>query len=342
MKKTLVLVLFIVLCLALCGCATVRYSVVITDGGARTYEFVVTYDDSVDLNSSEVLSLQTFFTYYANQNPRGEFVYDQNEPRKFTLRISYESVEDYYTAIGVTGDEVGEPIEGENQGLFKVYTQTLFTNADFASYALTYLSACDSAFVSDLSYYLTIRADQAAPTIRDTVRNIGLSKDVLGELQTQLAEYEEADKLADYVIVVLKDCGYDFAQVAFYLDYSHCYKSVQGVEPDEISVITTDMGSQTVYTWKFDPLNAKKIEITQTSPNVWIWEVIAIVFGVLVGAVCITMFFVGQKNGGNKMNKPVVESDNVNAKPTLDSTDDSDDIFAEDDSSDDDSFGEIE
>lgn len=302
MKKTLVLVMIAVLCVALCGCATVRYSVVISDNGARTYDFSVIFDETVDVDNQDIQTVKAYFSYYASKNPYSEYVFDENNPPQMSLRISYENVEEYYLAMGVTGDETGDSLEGVSKGLFKVYTQTLFEKADFVSYAISFLANTDVDFQPRLKTAFLSNVSGAESEIKSAVMQIVQADDFLGELSSALADSEYYEKIADYSFNCLKSAGYDFDKITFYLDYSHCYDSIKGVDPDEVGVIETESGKkQKVYTWQYDPSTTQKIQIEQTAPNTWIWELIAIIFGLAVGGTCVAVFIIQSKKNKNKI-----------------------------------------
>lgn len=345
MKKTLVLIVLAVLCVALCGCATVRYSITIQDNGARTYEFSVTFDETVDTASEDIQAVKTFFSYYASQNPYSEFIFDEKSPRQVSLRISYENIEEYYLALGITGDETGDSIEGVSKGLFKVYTQTVFEKSNFVSYAVSYLSSTDTSFSTKFRDSLISNKGNADGAIKTDLEQVLASDNFLDAFSDVLSDSENREKIADYSVLCLKSAGYDFDKVAFYFDFSHCYDSIEGVNPDEIGKIENSSGKkQKVYTWRYDPTTSQKIQIDQTAPNTWVWELIAVIFGVAVGATCVAVFVIKSKKDKNKkIASPVgaSENDNVNQDEELFSDSEEEKILklfenAEDNRSDDD------
>lgn len=345
MKKTLVLIVLAVLCVALCGCATVRYSITIQDNGARTYEFSVTFDETVDTASEDIQAVKTFFSYYASQNPYSEFIFDEKTPRQVSLRISYESIDEYYLALGITGDETGDSLEGVSKGLFKVYTQTVFERSNFVSYAVTYLSSTDTSFSTKFRDSLIVNKGNADGAIKTDLEQVLASDNFLDAFSDALNNSENSEKIAGYSVKCLQSAGYDFDKIAFYFDFSHCYDSIEGVNPDSVSKIENSSGKkQKVYTWQYNPTTSQKIQIDQTAPNTWVWELIAIIFGVAVGATCVAVFVIKSKKDKNKKNAVMVgTSENANVDQEKDLFSDSEEekilkLFenAEDNRSDDD------
>lgn len=302
-KRLIVLLALIVLSLALCGCATVRYSVIISDYGARIIDYTVIFDNPQTIKSKEFVSVKTFFEFLKSKNDHSEVIYDESDPKQIVYRITYEDQEDYYISNGITGDEPNEPLEGKSEGLFTEYEVTLleFDKADFMFYALTFLPYYDEALSDEIA--VNIDLEKCDPDIKSILQqaknNYNPERILLSFLQNEPTEIRA--KLADEVEKILNNIGYDFSKIQVFIDYSHVYKSVYAKDADEVSTIETATGKQTMYTWKLDPINSNKITIYQKAPNVWIWELIAVIFGIVVAAACIVAFVLKR----NKFNKQV-------------------------------------
>lgn len=316
MKKVLVIALFLILVLSLTGCATIRYSVTISTGGERVIDYSVIFDaDEVDLNEYQMV--EVYFSYLTSINENSEYVVGGDDNNELTFRIHYDSQTDYYIAMGITGYEVDEPLEPVDEGVFLRYESTLLDvdKADFASYALSYLSYCDSEIGEFAVDYLGTHG-QSAGICLDCIYGITTVEDSTREyINTLKSSVSCKDALADVAYESMKLMGYDLALLDIYFDYSHVYDSVEGINADSVDEKTMDLGTQKVYTWKLDPMSKNEIRVSQTTPNVWLWELVAIAAGVIVIAVGFTIVFVKSKSSNKKEKK----NDTEQNEPFIDS-----------------------
>lgn len=325
MKKTIFIVLILILLFTLVGCAEVTYSVNISDGGARVYEYKVTLDSNNSDTPKNIAIIRTFFEYQKDKNPYAEVVFDDETPNTVIYRISYDSQEEYYEALGITGDEPNDdPTPYTEQGLFRVYEGIVFDmdKEDFASYALNFLSFYDRDLSSKIRECLKKYINNSSisnGTNESVIRVCNSSEDTVSALRTELSVSESANELAEITYQSLKTLGYDYSQVVAYFEYSHVYKSISGVNPDKTETVATALGKTKVYTWNIDLLGSNEIKITQTTPNVWLWELIAILFGILVALITFALFFVRRKKLEKSLssyNQKVFEQTNIDSEST--------------------------
>lgn len=310
MKKVFVIALFIILLLSLTGCATIRYSVTISTGGERVIDYSVIFDKD-EVNINEYQMVEAYLKYLTTINENSEFVISGDDNNELTFRMHYDSQTDYYIAMGITGDEVDESLEPVDSGMLLHYESTLLDidKADFASYALSYLSYGRPEIGNNVVNYLEQHGQDAGIPI-DSIYDITTVENSTHELINSLREHSDyRDALADVTYEALKTEGYDLASLDVYFDFSHVYESIKGIDADYVEETDIELGKQKVYTWKLDPMNRNEIKVSQMSPNVWIWELVAIAVGIIVVAVGFTIVFVKSRSSDRKK-KNKVESSN--------------------------------
>lgn len=304
MKKVLVIALLIILVLSLSGCATIRYSVTISTGGERVVDYSVIFDNAeVGLNEYQMTG--AYLSYLASVNDNSEYVVSGDFDNELTFRMYYESQTDYYIAMGITGDEVDEPLEPIDNGMLLHYESTLLDidKADFASYALSYLSYGRPEIGENAVQYLKQHGTDAGVPV-DCINDITTVENSTREFVNTLRESSDhRDALANVAYEAMKIEGYDLALLDIYFDFSHVYESVKGINADSVEEISVDLGKQKVYTWKLDSMGKNEIKVSQMSPNVWIWELISIAAGIIVVVVGFTIIFVKSKSGNKKEKK---------------------------------------
>lgn len=328
MKKVLVIALLIILVLSLSGCATIRYSVTISTGGERVVDYSVIFDNAeVGLNEYQMTG--AYLSYLASVNDNSEYVVSGDFDNELTFRMYYESQTDYYIAMGITGDEVDEPLEPIDNGMLLHYESTLLDidKADFASYALSYLSYGRPEIGENAVQYLKQHGTDAGVPV-DCINDITTVENSTREFVNTLRESSDhRDALANVAYEAMKIEGYDLALLDIYFDFSHVYESVKGINADSVEEISVDLGKQKVYTWKLDSMGKNEIKVSQMSPNVWIWELISIAAGIIVVVVGFTIIFVKSKSGNKKekKDKNKVESSADSKTTEVDSVDISND-----------------
>ncbi len=328
MKKVLVIALLIILVLSLSGCATIRYSVTISTGGERVVDYSVIFDNAeVGLNEYQMTG--AYLSYLASVNDNSEYVVSGDFDNELTFRMYYESQTDYYIAMGITGDEVDEPLEPIDNGMLLHYESTLLDidKADFASYALSYLSYGRPEIGENAVQYLKQHGKDAGVPV-DCINDITTVENSTREFVNTLRESSDhRDALANVAYEAMKIEGYDLALLDIYFDFSHVYESVKGINADSVEEISVDLGKQKVYTWKLDSMGKNEIKVSQMSPNVWIWELISIAAGIIVVVVGFTIIFVKSKSGNKKekKDKNKVESSADSKTTEVDSVDISND-----------------
>ena len=314
MKKILFILTILLVVFLLVGCGEITYSVTIDDVGGRLYEYRVTLDPNSPDTSRNIELVRTFFEYKKSQNPYAYVVYDEKVPNVVSLCISFESLTEYYQAMGITGDEPNEPSYAEVKGFFKVYEGVLidFSKEEFAIYALDYLSFVfkdtQNTFNSALRESLKANINNSTLSSYAKESIIRICNDKVNttseSLKNELSISEAAGELADVTYEIFKDMGYDYSKVIATFEYSHVYKSVKGVNPDKKEVVQSDLGKRTVYSWNIDVLSDNEIRYTQKAPNVWVWELVAVLFGVVVAITTLVIFFVKKKKAVFEANNP--------------------------------------
>lgn len=319
MKKFLFVLIVIIAVFVLVGCGEITYSVTIDDVGGRLYEYRVTLDPNSPETSKNIELVRTFFEYKKSQNPYAYVVYDEKTPNVVSLCISFDSLTEYYQAMGITGDEPNEPSESEAKGLFRVYEGVLidFSKEDFAIYALDYLSfvmadaqnTFNNVLRESLKTYISTSSSNGSTLsafAKEAIIRICNDKvnTTAESLKLELTYSEVADELAEVTYEIFKEMGYDYSKVIATFEYSHAYKSVKGVNPDKTEVVQTELGKKKVYSWNLDVLGDNEIKYTQKAPNVWVWEVIAVSFGVIVALTTFALFFVKKKKAVLQANNP--------------------------------------
>lgn len=318
MKKIFFVVLLIVFVFLFVGCGEVVYSVVIDDVGGRVYDYRVTLDANSSHISQNIQLIRTYFEYKKSSNEYAEIIYDENEPNSIIYRVSFESQTEYLQYLGITGDEPNEPSSYTEKGFFRIYEDILldYNKADFAGFALDYLShnvvSEENLFDTRLRSALLshINDPSLSKVANECVIRICNDKDrtTSDSLRLELSISEVSDEIANLTYRILKDMGYDYAKISAVFEYSHPYKTFEGLDANKVETIQTDLGKQKVYSWNLDLLGDNEIRYVSKSPNVWVWEVIAISFGLLVAGVSLIVFFIRKKKifstvGAQKSNK---------------------------------------
>lgn len=307
MKKILFILILLISVFVFVGCAEITYSVTISDGGARVYDYKVTFDKASPETAQNIILVRTYFEYQKSKNEYADIIFDEETPNEIIYRVSYESQTEYNLAMGITGDEPNDaPMEYTEKGLFRVYEGILLDldKEDFALYALSYLSVINSASADAFNYDLreNLKSYINNPTISNTANECVIrictatDVDTVQSLITELSISEVATELAEITYNSLKEMGYDYSKVIATFEYSHVYKSIKGVDPDKTEVVNTDLGKAKVYSWNLDLLGHNEIKVTQQTPNVWAWELIALCVGVVVALIVLLVFFVRRKN----------------------------------------------
>lgn len=286
MKKglvTLVVVLCILCAVLLCGCGSVTYRTMVGEAGSRIIDIVVERDD---MSAKEWEFCQTYMqAYYERLVAAGrdaEFLVDQN---MMTMRQVYASATDYYLAMGYTGDEPSEPLEGEVVGLLmKEYAveMTIIDRQTLISYALDYWLMQEKISADSVKEYAnSLRAwwksmrTESDPDLKAIVLQVWTSPSVFAATAEVLPQLPES-----YLEGMATGLRLD--EVDFTYQYSHVYESVEAREYDNAYV--DEFTGQTVYVWnmKLDDAPTASVVLYQTSPNVWVWEVLALVAGLVV------------------------------------------------------------
>lgn len=330
MKKILFILVLIITVFMLVGCAEVTYSVTITDVGGRIYDYKVTLDPNAPETSKDIQLVRTYFEFQKSQNEYAEVIYDEETPNVIIYRVTYESQTEYNKVNGITGDEPNEPSEFTEKGLFKIYEGVLFDmdKVDFALYALSYLSRTQEdggvSFNYELREHLKtyINDSNLSAVANECIIRIctDTDKSTSEALRLELMISEVADELADVTYNIFKDMGYDYAKVIATFEYSHAYKSIKGINPDKVETVKSDLGTKKVYSWNLDVLGDNEITYTYQTANVWVWELIAVAFGVAVALITLVIFFVRRKKflrhigEINSQNRSVQSANSRNAK----------------------------
>lgn len=308
MKKILFILILIILTFTFVGCAEVTYSVFISDGGARVYDYTVTLDRSDPNTPSNITLVKSFFEYLKSKNPYSDVLTDDENPNVVIYRISYESQTEYNLAMGITGDEPNlDSSVYTEKGFFRYYEGVLIDmdKEDFASYALMYLSFVDNALESKVRAELIAYSKNPTKSegATNTVAGILVSEeDTITALRSDLSISPYANELGEITYEALKNIGYDYSGILATFEYSHVYKSIVGVNPDKVDKVKNELGStQKVYSWKLDLFGHNEVKIYQRTPNVWVWEVIAIAFGILVAGIIVAVYFLKKKKFANAL-----------------------------------------
>ena len=295
MKKILTIILFLTLStLVLVGCGEVDYTVRIESGGARIYRYTVRLDSREADVDKQRAAVRTVFTYYRDNVDRATFT--EKDPNELILEITYSDLTDYYIANGITGDEPSEPSDREKEGLlFQKYYTTLFVadEGTFEHYALAYLDAYDARFSTAYvaKAYEYAYGGKLTKPFEQVVKHALEDSDAFSALRALVRGETLREEAQAAAYIWLKELGYDFTKVEAYFNYSMVYKNVKGVDPDEVY----EEDGQTVYKWKLDPLADNEFTVTQTAPSVWVWEALAILSGLIVAAICVSVAVVRKK-----------------------------------------------
>ena len=286
MKKglvTLVVVLCTLCAVLLCGCGSVTYRTIVGEAGSRIIDIVVEREDMPDKEWEFCqVYVQAYYERLVAAGRDAEFLADQN---RMTLRQFYASATDYYLAMGYTGDEPSEPLEGEVVDLLmKEYAveMTIIDRQTLISYALDYWMAQERIFMDDveecannLRAWWKSKRTESDPDLKAIVLQVWTSPSVFAATAEVLPQLPES-YLEGMATVLQLD------EVDFTYHYSHVYESVEAREYDYVHV--DQFTGQTVYVWKMklDDAPTASVVLYQTSPNVWVWEVLALVAGLVV------------------------------------------------------------
>lgn len=314
--KWLVCVVVAVLLTALCGCGTITYQSKVDMVGGREIVWRVDLDENV--SAAEVAATKAYMQLVRDRwTAAGRNVQWEEGERYMCLRESYESATEYYMAMGYTGNEPNDPVETSGAGLFVDYPSigSLTDKATLMSCVLQYLYVGDATFAASLQEWVrqTAADAQAPKAVRDCAMALGSSTtDVVLDMVDVLAVGDDtAQAVAQSLMTWLPEQGIDLSAVNFVYEYSHAYQSVTA-KGNESSY--TDQEGNTVYVWKsnLQDLPDLTIELHQKAPNVWVWELIAIVLGLAVGVI-LTVVIVRRKK--NK-SKPVAVTESVGTSDT--------------------------
>ena len=113
LKKIVFIFLLALICLSCCACCKVSYTRVITEYGQVTKTYVIDVDNGYAFKEQAyqylVEKVKDYEDYF-------NISYDEDE-YKVTLTEGYDSLEEYYIAYGITGDEPNEELEIQKNGL---------------------------------------------------------------------------------------------------------------------------------------------------------------------------------------------------------------------------------
>ncbi len=306
MKKIIAfLILIVVLVCTLSGCAEVWYSITIDDYGARTMELKVNFnsEDADYLRQKEAV---TSLFIYTSENNIYASVVTPEEGDSLILRYYYPTQTDYEIAFGITGDEIGEE-EAEFNDINLLYHEYVGTlnpanKISFVNYAIVYMR-----------HYNPLFPKLFCASLKEVSSNADLSYDMhcaiqeiyLDETLETFDEYLDDDgyseELSELAYQAMKNLDCDYSQVEVFFQYSHAFKSVYAREYDDCY----EVGGQTAYVWKLDPLSNNEFTIYQKTPLVWVWEVIGIGLGVVAIAIVLVVgTIINEKNKRKEGEKP--------------------------------------
>lgn len=149
-KRLLILVIIIITLLISSGCVDVTYGFYIKSDGSVERRYEVDVDPEGDYAEYALTVATAQLEGMLEENSEfGEIIVDENNEYDVSLVYSYDSLNEYYRSMGMTGDEVPEPNDAviTKDFLYQYSTSEVFSDID-NEYVADYSESMRSMYFS--------------------------------------------------------------------------------------------------------------------------------------------------------------------------------------------------